>query len=410
MRFAGVLDNLVKVRNGMTGAFGEGREDNRRAFVNAREDKGDEAEPARAQSMFGQNRTITGLRELIGIQGDNPNILEKIFKADKASVEARRQMGMELSSDPATKLGQVIGHLGADLVQDRSREAWWLLNAPQAVGNVLNEVGITLANPNIFNKMDVKYDSKNNPLTIKSPEAVRAGAVDEKSGRLKKGWQIQKQSDGTEVLAQRRYDPGNTAALGIPVGLAINSGIGLMNPYGGQEGYQAAIPSEEDRSKTDNVLAEVASKYILGRTGNMLPWSEFQQVRPDVSKDEYMRYKAFKFDKEGDMNPFDDGQMTLPSGVVKYNNDGIHGAEVQFLGRSLPLHTAIAPAALGILGTMAGVRQRKNKLGEAIGRPIRDGFIGGMSGAIGGMAIGNSIEDERRRRNAAENKLDTIDK
>ena len=47
--------------------------------------------------------------------------------------------------------------------------------------------------------------------------------------------------------------------------------------------------------------------------------------------------------------------------------------------------------------------------GVEVGRPIRDGFIGGMSGALGGMAIGNAIEDERRRRNAAENQLDTID-
>ena len=63
--------------------------------------------------------------------------------------------------------------------------------------------------------------------------------------------------------------------------------------------------SEDDPSKTSNVLGEVAAKYILGRTGNLLPWDEFKQVRPDVSKGEYMRYKAFKFDKEADFNPLD---------------------------------------------------------------------------------------------------------
>ena len=47
------------------------------------------------------------------------------------------------------------------------------------------------------------------------------------------------------------------------------------------------LPSEEDPSKTNNVLGEVAAKYILGRTGNLLPWDEFKKVRPDVSKDEY---------------------------------------------------------------------------------------------------------------------------
>jgi hypothetical protein len=396
MRLAGILDELSKVRKGAADAFGEGREDNRRAFMNARADKGLEAEPTRIESMLGQNRTVGLLRQAFG-------------KADPAQLEALRQMGMNLSNDRSTRIGQVLGHLGADLTQDRSRELWWLLNAPQAVGNVLNEVAVSKANPNIFNKLKDVNDSAGNPLTLSSPEAVRMGIVDEKSGRLKKGYNVQ-EIDGEKLIKERQYNPGHAAALGIPVGLAINSGIGLMNPFGGQEGYQAAIPSDENKGKTDNAIAEVASKYILGRTGNMLPWSEFQKVRPDVSKDEYMRYKAFKFDKDGDINPFDDGQMTLPSGVVKYNNDGIHGAEVQFLGRSLPLHTAILPAAMAIGGTALGARRRFNKRGDEIsGRPIRSGFLGGMSGAIGGMAIGNAIEDERRRRNAAQNQLDTID-
>jgi hypothetical protein len=57
------------------------------------------------------------------------------------------------------------------------------------------------------------------------------------------------------------------------------------------------------------------------------------------------------------------------------------------------------PAAAAIAGTALGVRGKN---------PIRRGFVGGMSGALGGMAIGNAIEDERRRRNAAQNELDTI--
>ena len=189
------------------------------------------------------------------------------------------------------------------------------------------------------------------------------------------------------------------AAVASAAGFALNAGIGLMNPFGGQEGYQAAIPSEEDRSKTANPIAEVAAKYILGRTGNLLPWNEFKQVRPDVSKDEYMRYKAFKFDKEADLNPFDDGKMTIPSGVLKYTSEGIHGPEVQFLGRSLPVTTAILPTATAILGTAMGVRR---------GRPIRSGFLGGAIGTAAGMTAGNLLEQERRRRNAAENQNDTI--
>ena len=58
--------------------------------------------------------------------------------------------------------------------------------------------------------------------------------------------------------------------------LAINNGLGLMTPLGGAEGYKANNPSPEDPTKTNNVLAEVAQKYILGKTGGLLPYEEFK--------------------------------------------------------------------------------------------------------------------------------------
>ena len=196
---------------------------------------------------------------------------------------------------------------------------------------------------------------------------------------------------------RRNYEPGYVDALAIPTGIAVNSGIGLLNPFGGQEGYKAVFESEEDPSKTSNVIGEVAAKYILGRTGNLLPWDEFKKVRPDVSKDEYMRYKAFKFDNEADLNPLD-GDVVLPTGVLKYTNEGIHGPEVQFLGRSLPLSTAILPAAASVMGTAYGAKR-----GAPTGRAIRGGMVGGLGSLAASSLIGNIIEGERRRRNQAEN-------
>ena len=85
-------------------------------------------------------------------------------------------------------------------------------------------------------------------------------------------------------MRQTKFTPGDFNALLIPSGIAINSGLGLMAPFGGiPEGYEAAIPNPEDKSKTDNVIAEVAAKYFLGRTGNLLPYDEFKKVSPDVS-------------------------------------------------------------------------------------------------------------------------------
>ena len=57
--------------------------------------------------------------------------------------------------------------------------------------------------------------------------------------------------------------------------------------------------------------------------------------------------------------------MTIPSGVAKYTNEGIHGPEVQFLGRSLPVTTAILPTALSIAGTALGVRRVKCQFNQA---------------------------------------------
>ena len=131
----------------------------------------------------------------------------------------------------------------------------------------------------------------------------------------------------------------------------------------------------------------------MGRTGNTLPYSEFSKVRPDVSPAEYRAYKAFKYDKGLDLNPLD-GDITLPTGVVKATTEGIHGPEIQFLGRSLPMTTGIVPFGSALAGTWYGVKHR---------RPIRGGLIGGTAGLVGGQVVGNLIEGERRRRNKSEN-------
>ena len=386
MRLAGVLEALGKVKQGAIDTYGESREDKRLAFRRAREDSDKEKEATRLSTSLGTNRTVTAVRELLGI-------------GDPKLKDVHRQMGMALSDDRAYRTGQLLGIIGNDLTQDTSRELWWLLNAPQAVGNVAAETAIMKANPKLYNEMIPLNDSAGNRLSMSNKlEAEEVGALDPESGRLKKGYSYQEDEDGNKLISKRAYEPGHVAALGIPTGLAINTAIGLMNPFGGAEGYKAAIPDEEDPTKTKNVVGEVAAKYILGRTGNLLPWEEFKQVRPDVSKDEYMKYKAFKFDKDEDYNPFDDGQMSALMGAARYTNEGIHGPEVQFLGRSLPIATGIMPTAAAIAGTALGARSKRN--------PIGRGFSGGMAGAVGGMGLGMAIEDERRRRNQEENERD----
>ena len=367
--------------------MGFGREDYRRAMRDALTAQGRETEATRIDQMTGTNRTITMARELMG-------------KASPEHISARNQIGLGLPDDRAGRIGHILGALGSDVVQDRGRELWWLINAPQALGNVAQEVALKRIAPDLYKTHQVRVDRNGVRLPRGSQEGypVRSKETADALGLSKDGkLQVGYARDDQGYITERENEPGHLDLLSIPAGLAINTGIGLMNPFGGAEGYKAVLPSEEDPSKTSNVLGEVAAKYVLGRTGDLLPWDEFKKVRPDVSKDEYQKYKAYKFSKEEDWNPLD-GDINILTGVLRGTTEGIHGPEVQFLGRSLPVATAIMPATAGILGTAYGARKGPKR-----------GLATGLGATAAAMGIGNLIEGERRRRNAAENERDQID-
>ena len=380
-RIQNVLRSFDRVKKGAKEAFGEGKEDHRAALKRGLEAQGMETDSTMWSQMTGSNATITRARELMGM-------------ANPEQVKARQAMGLGLSEDKATRIGQVLGTLGSDVVQDRGRGIWWLLNAPQATANVLNDVALKKYAPDLY-RADVRKDV----TSFKS--AVREGLVDQTTGLTKKGITSRKVLTGktpsgepifTTEYSKRRYEPGMVESLAIPAGLAVNSSIGLLNPFGGQEGYKAVFEDEDDASKTSNAVGEVAAKYILGKTGNLLPWDEFKKVRPDVSKGEYMSYKAFKFDNDLDVNPMD-GDLVAPAGILKYTDEGIHGPEVQFLGRSLPIATGIMPTAAAIAGTAYGARRGG----------VKGGLTTGLLSTGAAMLTGSVIENERRKRNAAEN-------
>ena len=397
---------------GIKDTTSEDSESFRRAFEEVEARAGRNPDASRFQKMLAENPTLQTLRDLI--DPENPYGKE------------RRAMGMGLDEkSTAKRAGQVTGRIIQDGVRDATRGAWWLINAPQAVADVVAESAIRKANPDIVEYQDVTdFEGKRVRVDAKDFTAsAKAGATNRDGDRQKNVRIGDPQPDGTDKKgnpkSSRFYQrpnvaPGHVNALRAPTAIAINAGMGLMNYTGGQEGYTAAIPSQEDPTKTANVLAEIAAKYIVGRTGNLLPYDEFKQVRPDVSKEEYQRYKAFKYDKSIDLDPTDGNVNLLPLGILKATADGIHGPEVQFLGRSLGVNEVLLPTAAAMLGTAAsvyGVKPDKGLLPDEaqkqLGRRIvRRGLIGGTAAMVGGMAAGNLLEAERRRRNQEENERD----
>lgn len=401
-----------RFQDGFRGRYGEGREDNRLAYYLGRQAEGKDAEGSRIGTTLGTNPTFTMLRDLTGTSRPQHR-------------QAREQRGMGLDkTDKAKMWGQVAGTVANDLTQDHTRSLWWLLNAPQATANVVSELAFAKNNPDLFrhktkNFKDfeteqngqlkqrgiprVQFDSKGGLRTEGFTEAqqqvnqraydlaMQEGYIDE-TGGLKKGVGI----DDQGRYSKRQYDPGDVASLMIPTGIAVNAGIGLLNPLGGSGGYEAVMPSEEDPTKTSNVIGEVAAKYILGRTGNLAPYEEFVKHRPDVDIGEYNRYKAFKYDKELDYDISDGDVNLIPGGVLKATTDGIHGTEVQFLGRSLPVTTTLIPYLGALAGGVAGVRSK---------RPIKHGLLGGMAGLATGGAVGLIAEEARRRASSNQNQM-----
>ena len=136
-RIQNIKDTLGKVMQGAADAYGEGREDHRQAARRAREASGKDLESTKIGQMTSSNRTMTMLREFLGM-------------ANAEDVRVRNQMGMGLSDDRATRVGQILGQLGADITQDRTRELWWLINAPQASANIAQEVALKRRAPDLF--------------------------------------------------------------------------------------------------------------------------------------------------------------------------------------------------------------------------------------------------------------------
>jgi hypothetical protein len=199
-------------------------------------------------------------------------------------------------------LAQAAGALGADFVADGVRNIWWFLNAPQALASLATQQAMATASPD---------------LKVASGLAERTPWVKNRNLRM---------------------------AATVPAWLAVSLGVGN---FARPEGYKAVLPSTDDPTVSANPLQEAAERYLFGRTGALLPYDQFVQERPDVSRDEYESYKAYL---HGSKAP------------LKATADGIHGPEITFMGKSLPVLTTVLPAAAAVLGTRYGLRQGARRL------------------------------------------------
>ncbi len=146
--------------------------------------------------------------------------------------------------------------------------------------------------------------------------------------------------EGAPIIRNRNL----RMAASVPAWLGMSLGVGnfMRAP-----GYKAVVPGEGDPREAANPAVEAASRYFLGRSGRLLPYDEFVKERPDVSRAEYNAYKRYLF--------------SSPS-PIKATLDGIHGPEVTFMGKSMPVATAVLPAVASTAGAWLGARKAGTRL------------------------------------------------
>ena len=134
LRLQSVLKNLSE---SFQGAFTEDRQDWDRAYREERILKGQTEDAPRFSQMSATYPTSVRIRENLGI-------------ADPTAVSARESMNMGLEEGPTRRAGQMLGTLAQDVVQDKGRSFYWLLNAIQATGGVIAEETIGRLVPQLY--------------------------------------------------------------------------------------------------------------------------------------------------------------------------------------------------------------------------------------------------------------------
>lgn len=267
---------------------------------------------------------------------ENPRVREHSLRVgDYPSQDGNTSANQGIAAEAARRVAQGAGALAADVTTQGALNIWWFINAAEA--------------------------------------AAMAGGQQAMHGALGKQRLLRRPAvPGAEGYTGSPFTMSATkVAAAFPLILGAGAATGSLFR---QPGYAAVLPSEEDRRETDDPVTERILRTI-GRTGSLLPFEQFSQERPDVSRSEYESYKAFL---HGNKSP------------VKFTDDGIHGAEVNFLGKSIPVLTGLAPVVGGILAGRAGVRMAGKQLA-------------GVNGGTNQFQRLRTLQADVERRRASEN-------
>ena len=249
----------------------------------------------------------------------NPELQSRTLRAGSYAVLGYNDAAgraLPTAQKAALNAAQVTGAIAKDITTQGLQNVYWFLNAPEAVA------------------------------MLGAQQALHGAMGPQKM----LGRRFASGIDGAQQTGSPFRFTNLQTASAFPLVLGASTAAGNLIR---QDGYQAVLPNIEGgerRESTDPVMERILR--AIGRKGRLLPYEEFTKDRPDVSPSQYGQYKAYL---HGNKSP------------VKATMEGIHGPEVNILGRSLPLLTGILPIAAGVMGGRLGVRMAGRRLAGAGG-------------------------------------------
>jgi hypothetical protein len=260
---------------------------------------------------------------------------------DKEFKQRIADTGVNLKETPMAFLGAYTARALGDVVADDTRNLWWSLNHPIAVAD---KVARLVVDPQ--GKLP-RYVSSAILASVIQPAVALSGA----------------------------YDPTNVEELGRP------------------KGYKQNIPDPNNFTKSLDPATEVFERFMQGRQGRPLKFSDAKEEIPSLTQGRYANYMKFLYNDPAFL------------GSVKATSENMQGVpEARVFGYpvSIPSVTAFAG---GVLGARAGLKStaRETVIQPSIlpnekpiavtsqTRPRNQSLravAGGLAGSAGGAILG----------------------
>ena len=239
-------------------------------------------------------------------------------------------------NNPAEFLGAYGARIATDLGSDSSRQFLWRYNHPMA----LAELG---GNAVIGEEGMKRLDS----LTPTQKAGIMSVSV------------------GMPAFASMgTIDPTNPGELFRPKGFAQNyAGVG-----------------SDDRRKTEQPGLEAIDRFVLGRRGRPLKYSEAKKDIPNLTPQKYSQFLKNYYQNKG----------VTGLGLLKFSGENLEGhPEARVLGFPIGLQ-GVSAVAGGAIGARTGLNPAVNAAGVKPLIKPRNIALRGGAGALAGITVGKA--------------------